>query len=269
MRTIALLLSFMFCSFYYAYTQGLIVSYEETSSVQLPPNRDYIDNPQVRAAMESSMKNKNMEQSKSAKLLVKNGISVYKTEIFEQTATREEIAAGNVSRNVTMLFNTIAPHLIYKNHLDDIMLYQVSIDGKEYLVEGPLMEMEWKIGKERKSISGYDCIEATSKTSDGSPITAWYTPDISVSAGPSYYWGLPGLILYVDVNNGRRVFSCTSIQPDTNLLAIEAPDTGEKISREQYRRMMTERVQKMLQEGAPTEERTDNSVRRTGSYVIK
>ena len=266
MKNITLLLSIMLCVFYQAHAQGLIVSYEETRTVQ-PPNLSYIDNPQIRAAAESNIRN--LSQTKQATLLVNNGVSLYTVGASKDVQRRQEMAEGNTSGNISTTLKTITPHLYYKNHLDGIMLSQVNVDGKEYLVEGPLTERKWKIGKKKKNISGYECIEATYKSSNGTAVIAWYTPDIPISDGPSSYQGLPGLILYVDMNNGSLVYACTSIEPNNDLAAIEAPVTGEKMTKEQYEKMTNERVQEILQKGAPTEERTDNSVRRTGSYVIK
>ena len=40
-------------------------------------------------------------------------------------------------------------------------------------------------------------------------ISAWYTPQIPVSAGPGNYHGLPGLIL--EVNDGSETVICSKI----------------------------------------------------------
>ena len=266
MKNTVLLLSLMLCSFCNAYAQGLIVSYEETISIRLPSNFSNIDNPQVRAAIESSMRERSMEQTKSATLLVNNGTSVYKTGTAEQAKREENMEIeGDMGGNLSMQTNMsmVTSHLIYKNHLDGVMLSQASIDGKEYLIEEPLTEMKWKIGRKKRNISGYECIEATAKTANGTPITAWYTPDIPISDGPASYSGLPGLILYVDQNNGMRVFSCMSIEQDNNSLSIEAPDTGEKVSREQYRKVVTELSQRITDAPSTTTERRGNTTTTT------
>ncbi|MCL1974392.1 MAG: GLPGLI family protein [Bacteroidetes bacterium] len=269
MKNVVILLSFVFCSYYHAYTQGLIVMYEETTSVQLPSNFNQIENSQIRAAIENSMKDRNMVQSKTAKLLVNNGVSVYKTGTSERQ-DREEMAEKegntNMSGSITRQINTTTPYLVYKNHLDRLMQSQANVGGKEYLIEEPLTEIKWKVGRKKRNISGYNCIEATAKTANGAPITAWYTPDIPISDGPSSYWGLPGLILFIDINDGMRVFSCTSIEQANDLLSIEAPSAGEKMSKAQYDKMIADHIQRM-QENVRVE-RGENSIRRNGTMTI-
>ena len=279
MKNIVLILSFILCSFYCAFAQGFIVSYEETISIRMPSSTfDHVDNPQVRAALESRTGNRNMEQSKSAKLIVNAGVSVYKTETSEQPNREkkpERVADGNMNMtgNISMGINMSAasPTVIYKNHLDGMMLSQLTLEGKEYLIEEPLSETSWKVGKKKRNISDYECIEATAKTSNGMSITAWYTPDIPISDGPSSYRGLPGLILFLDYNDGMRTFSCTSIEQDSNSLPIEAPNTGEKVTREQYNKVIAEVTGQRTKDGiTTTTDRRGNTTTTTtsGTRVI-
>jgi Protein of unknown function (Porph_ging). len=264
MRTILLLTSMLLCSFYTAHSQGLIVTYEEIAKAALP-DLSHIDNPQVRAAVESSMKDRVKDMSKTAQLLVNNEVSIYK--IRATQADSKKVASGNISGSMTTQ-SISATHTIYKNRHDKLRLSQASgLDKKEYLIEEPLTEYEWKIGKKKKMLSDYQCIEASTKTGSGTKITAWYTPDIPVNDGPSAYWGLPGLILYVDINNGSRIFSCTGIEQTDNLPEIEVPSEGEKVSRAQYTKIVTEEMQNL--QNKSSEERGENSVRRSGATIIR
>jgi GLPGLI family protein len=55
-------------------------------------------------------------------------------------------------------------------------------------------------------------------------ITAWFTNDIPVPAGPAEYQGqLPGLILALDINNGRQVYKAIDITEKADLAIIKAP----------------------------------------------
>ena len=64
-------------------------------------------------------------------------------------------------------------------------------------------------------------------------ITAWYTPQIPVSAGPNTYYGLPGLIL--ELNAGRTTMLCTEVTISSQeVLEIEEPNKGKEVSREEY-----------------------------------
>jgi GLPGLI family protein len=75
-------------------------------------------------------------------------------------------------------------------------------------------------------------------------ITAWYTPQIPVSAGPEGYWGLPGLIL--EINAGRTTMLCTEIiiNPQ-DVVEIKKPSKGKEVSREEYDVMMKQKSEEL------------------------
>ena len=267
MKNSIVLISFILCSFYYAHSQGLLVTYEESYPVpQLTAAFSQIDNPQIRAAVESSMADMKSSRSKTTLLLINNGVSVYKaSEEFEQSTNSKTTKEGNISGTASIRFTNLSPHTIYKNHLDKLMLSQANFQEKEYLIEEPLTDLKWKIGRSKKVVSGYQCIKATTTTVKGLPVTAWYTPDIPVSDGPASYFGLPGLILYLDIDNGKRVYSCTSIEQTEDMPAINIPDTSEKISRAQYETMVLE----MIQRNSDRTERGENFIKKGGTTIIR
>ena len=59
-------------------------------------------------------------------------------------------------------------------------------------------------------------------------VTAWYTPQISVSNGPDNYQGLPGLIL--EVNDGDLSIFVVKLQSTPkNRLKFLSPKKGNKL----------------------------------------
>lgn len=75
-------------------------------------------------------------------------------------------------------------------------LLEVATLGKENIgARAPMSFNNWKIGKEKKTINGYDCILAEGKEHN---IKAWYCPLIPLADGPYQYYGLPGLIMLVE-----------------------------------------------------------------------
>jgi GLPGLI family protein len=71
--------------------------------------------------------------------------------------------------------------------------------------------------------------------SDTSNIVAWFTTDIPVSSGPADYQGqLPGLILEVDVNNGRIVFKALEIKAKADMAAIKEPKGQKKLTPSEF-----------------------------------
>jgi GLPGLI family protein len=227
-------------------------------------------------AIENSMRgmdrNRNMEMSKTSQLFVNNAVSEYRTEQSkpqsrEESFTDERVGNMVPTRTEVTRLTTVTPHTYYKDRHNKSRLTQIIIDGKEYIVDEPLGEIKWKIGKKKQTVSGYQCIQATAKTSEGTPITAWFTPDIPINDGPGTYWGLPGLILYVEIegNMNKQIYSCTSIEQVDDLLAINAPDTGEKISKAEYEKMRGELIQR-LQENAA---RRGNNSGNSGTMIIR
>jgi GLPGLI family protein len=75
-------------------------------------------------------------------------------------------------------------------------------------------------------------------------VVAWYTDQIESSAGPDNYFGLPGLILYLDVDNGTMVYTPVKLEPLGKELVV-APTKGNKITKEEYRKMMQQQFQGM------------------------
>ena len=251
MRTLILLLSFTLCPFSQIYAQRFLVNYEVSTRITRTPNlTETVVNPQIRAVIERNRADiLNQNRSTTAQLIVNNGISIYKSlPSDQQIVTRVESNLGEHIRMIGSIherFVSLVPHTIYKNHSDHRMLSQASVDGKEYLIEQLLTDFKWQTGNREREILGYVCIEATSTERD-SHVTAWYAPDIPVSDGPSYFWGLPGLILHLDMGDGYRVFSCTSIKEADNLLDIIPPREGEKMSKEQFDNMVLERIEQMI-----------------------
>ncbi|WP_298900266.1 GLPGLI family protein [uncultured Psychroserpens sp.] len=75
-------------------------------------------------------------------------------------------------------------------------------------------------------------------------VTAWYTPQIPVSAGPADYHGLPGLIL--EVQSDRTVMLCTKIVMNPQEKeAIDKPEKGDIVTREEYNKIMKDKIQEM------------------------
>lgn len=169
----------------------------------------------------------------------------------------------------------------YKNIKDNKMLVEQDLFGKQFLIVDSLPTYSWKMGAETKKIGEYTCFKATTeipadainqmtfrrndrnenresasndstKTTEvdepAAPktilVTAWYTPQIPVSQGPSDYWGLPGLIL--ELSTDRTTILCSKIVLNpSNKLKIDPPKKGEKVSKEEYAKIVEEKTAEM------------------------
>ena len=90
--------------------------------------------------------------------------------------------------------------------------------------------LEWQLTQETRAINGYVSYKAT--RSNGKVI-AWYTPSIPISFGPKGEYGLPGLILELEI--GKIIFKASKIElnPKNKVNVIE-PEDGKRVSYEEY-----------------------------------
>jgi GLPGLI family protein len=121
---------------------------------------------------------------------------------------------------------------------------------KKYIVEDTIRRMNWKLSDETKTVMGHVCRKAMSQRigsrmmmnmdngkmerkeiADTSNIVAWFTTDIPVSTGPAEFQGqLPGMILEIDVNNGRTVYKAIEITPKVDIATIKEPKGSKKLT---------------------------------------
>jgi GLPGLI family protein len=75
-------------------------------------------------------------------------------------------------------------------------------------------------------------------------VTAWYSPQIPISQGPLEYWGLPGLILEVNIGNTTMLCSKIVMNLDEKL-KIEAPQKGKEATKKEYKSIITGKMIEM------------------------
>lgn len=114
-----------------------------------------------------------------------------------------------------------------------------------FLVEDDLLPGDWKITGNYSTILGYNCQEALSQDT-ARAVRAWFTSAIPVSSGPAGYGGLPGMILQMDLNNGKRVITASSIDnplTDTNILM--KPKEGKKVTSAEFKKIVDDKMKEM------------------------
>ena len=119
---------------------------------------------------------------------------------------------------------------------------------REFRVENSLENRGWKLQAERKKIGDYVCMKATANV-EGDTVTAWFTPEIPVPAGPAEYYGLPGLVLAVE-RLDETIFMATSVDltaPDLENLV--PPNAGKLTSYEDFDKIVEEKVEEYKQNG--------------------
>jgi GLPGLI family protein len=108
--------------------------------------------------------------------------------------------------------------------------------GKTYIIEDSLHTPHWKVMNQIKDVAGYICMKAVAEdTIKKQKITAWFTGDIPVQAGPELYFGLPGIILELDINDGDVVIEATKVEFKKLDKELILPKTkGKKIKDKDY-----------------------------------
>jgi len=137
-----------------------------------------------------------------------------------------------------------------KHTLHDI----IELLGKTYIVEDSLQTPNWKILNEMKEIAGHICMNASYKdTIKKQKIVGWYALDIPISGGPERFFGLPGLLLEVDVNDGAMVITADKIEPKklTNELDFPKKAKGKKISEKGYIALLKKKITENREQEKP------------------
>ena len=126
--------------------------------------------------------------------------------------------------------------------------------GTNYLIIEELDIKPWRIGDQVMEIAGYMCMMAYyTDTLQNQEITAWFTPQIQPFLGPHRFVTLPGTVLAVDINNGERVWVARSIvDREVRNAEIRKPNRGEKITRDEFMRLVDEQMEQMNMRGVGT-----------------
>ena len=114
-----------------------------------------------------------------------------------------------------------------------------------FLVESELPRGQWKLTGEQRMILEYPCQQAISDD-EGKEVIAWFTPGISVAAGPAGYGNLPGLVLEVIMNGGDHVIAAKSVElKELDKALLKKPSKGKKVTREEYQAIVDEKLKEM------------------------
>jgi len=133
----------------------------------------------------------------------------------------------------------------YVNQDDGTITETMDFMGRTFIIRGDQPTYAWKLSKDQSEFLGYTVQKATAEL-DSSTVEAWFTPEIPVSAGPGLFSGLPGMILVVSVDDGRLVYSATNVHlADLEEGVITTPEEGRSVSREEYERIVTEKMEEI------------------------
>ena len=167
-------------------------------------------------------------------LLYNQGISLYKD---TSSSVKEKVDTEKTTEN-EVYTKKIETAITYKNQSKDLLKiqrknYKPTIYGEDILIEQELPNFEWEITNIEETISGYKCKLAKTTSLSGLPILVWYTDQIPLNDGPREYWGLPGLIIQLEINKAVLIIA-KSIKKMDQQVKIEEPIEGNKMTAEEF-----------------------------------
>lgn len=233
--------------------EGQVV-YEQKVNMhkRLPPEAD-----QMRAMIPEF-------QTRKSVLLYTPTASLFKN-LPEEQNEMPEATSSDGNRRMVFRMAAAGDAETYRDYEQERMVESRELGPKKYLIEDSLRPVKWKLSQgETMTILGKVCYKATAtvegmggggfrmmRTQGGNTtgdttrrtrqpepmeVVAWYTPDVESSAGPENYFGLPGLILKVDVDNGFMTYNALSLETQ-NKQTVKAPTSGKKITRDEFRKL--------------------------------
>ena len=266
-RTTAILSLFLFLGIglQAAFAQGFTgrAYYKSTSKISISMDSTKMA-PEQMAQIQASLK-KQMEQNYI--------LSFNQT---ESTWKKEESLGGgpataSAGGAVFMVASSGGGSTLYKNVTGNYLQEQEMM-GKEYLIQDKAEPFEWVLSEETKKVGNYTAQKASftkivdskrfstgmtemENVKDTLQVTVWFTPEIPVSHGPEYYFGLPGLIL--EVQNQGRTLICEKIElnPSVEPVVIERPSKGKQMTQAEFKKIQEEGMKQMMNryQGKPGE----------------
>lgn len=188
-------------------------------------------------------------ERKAEKILVFNSDAM----LFENgnSVVDDEMANQHDDGNLRINMIVSGENRIYTDLKTKKVIEQKDFMNRIFLVEKDIPQIDWKMTGNQKEILGYTCYEATKTDTAGLITTAWFTPDIKIEGGPQGLGSLPGMILEADINKGSRIYTAKSIESlKPEEMKIHPPKDGRKISEEEYKKLVAEKLKEMgMEEG--------------------
>lgn len=150
----------------------------------------------------------------------------------------------------------VEDYFIVNNIEEQTYLKYMDQMGKTYLVRGTQDPPKWRIMNEIRDILGHMCMKAVAEDPiKGHKITAWFASDIPVPVGPEEQYGLPGLILAYDVNDGMLIVEAEKItfgEPE-EIITLPKKMKGKELSGTEYQNLVKEFIQTAIKSKRPWE----------------
>jgi GLPGLI family protein len=156
-------------------------------------------------------------------------------------------------------------NMIYHNFTTGKRIDEQELNARKYIVEDSIQKIVWKMTGQTKTILGHTAQKVSGERystrtvmtmengemkrqmmPDTSVVNAWIAMDIPVPGGPEQFQGqLPGLILELEMNNGRMVYRALEISSKVNASAIKEPKGGKRITAAEFTKLRDKEFEEM------------------------
>jgi GLPGLI family protein len=176
-------------------------------------------------------------QTFANEVLFRDSIAVFKAMPKDEAPDPFDNTGGN---HMVFRFAGGGDEVLYRNFSSGRVLEEANLAGTKYIITDSLRQQSWKLSDETATFLGHPCKKATTTTTRGAKVVAWYAGDIPMPVGPAQYNGLPGAILKLDVDDGIDVFTAKEIHDKVDSRDLKAPSDGRLITRADYQKKMDE-----------------------------
>jgi GLPGLI family protein len=166
--------------------------------------------------------------------------------IYRNIAKKQEDDAVKEAAGATFVFKSQGPEeFVYSDLKSKINTAQREFMSRQFLIESNTDTVQWKLTGNQKIILNLNCIEAE-LVGGSKKVTTWFAPTIPVSTGPDGYSGLPGLILALDIDNGKTTITAQSVDfRNVDSSEITIPKNGKKVTLIEYNEIVEEKMKEM------------------------
>lgn len=215
-----------------------MIKYEETTKFELKLEGE--------AAM--LMRDMPTEQKSTKILKFTREAALFTTESQAQTDIPRHVHAEGVTIAIRVNEPENAIHTdLKKNRVTEMREFMT----RKFLIDRDFKQHDWKITGNQKEIAGYACMEATRTDQEGKKIVVWFAPQIEIPLGPALYNNLPGMVLEVIENEGKRVITAKEVLfTAVNGKELARPADGKKVTAEEFDEIVKEKMKEMGVEGS-------------------
>ncbi|MCK5822264.1 MAG: GLPGLI family protein [Bacteroidales bacterium] len=183
------------------------------------------------------------ERRSKKELLFNENSSLYQN--IKEDESAEEVAMEQGGMMMKMSMMEPDNKLFYDLNKSET-IEQREFMTRMFLIKSKIEQGEWKMTGEQKTILDYPCFQAVKTNEDGEKTKAWFSPAIPVASGPSNYFGLPGMVLQVEMEDGEHTITAISVEfeaIDKKLLV--KPRKGKKVNQTEFDKIVEEKMKEM------------------------